>query len=998
MAMTSDALLRGKIFAITRGDLEGARFATPQVGPFIDSMTFVRITRLSRFWKQWESEDQMLLTHSMEDLVAGFYGQLCSWMFILKGSPKQIECWFGVHQNGVEKPTLHSILSSAFPDVRCNDVGNFAKSSLERMRYALILTGTPSPKIDQKQVARVDQIEKICRGLYGYHWAYVVCAQPIQAIEITKSLNDIAEEIQNVHATHLLKTSAIDEQNRMAKRYVDLLEAKLKRLEQGQTSGMWAAHVILFADHASSLGRGKGLLHSAFSGEKSIPDSIRACLCSAEVRQSPALEPRNGLEVALMSRLPMEEYPGYEVVDYARFGVETNNLISSKAKSIMIGEIFDRGVNTGNALHISLHDLTKHGLIVGVTGSGKTNTCFTLLDQIWDSGRGVPFLVIESAKSEYRSLLRNPRFKGLHVFTVGDETISPLRLNPFEVPKGILTQTHIDYLKSLFSAAFVLYPPMPYVLEQSLQEIYEDRGWDLARNTNSRGADSARLFPTLSDLAAKIGVVVDRMGYDERITMDVKAGLLARINQLRLGGGKGLMLNSRKSLPASVLFGSPCLLELKQIVSDDEKAFIIGLILIRLYEHHEGQSNSGRGYLRHITLIEEAHRLLRNVSTEQNSETTANPKGRAIEVFANILSEIRAYGEGILIAEQVPTKLTPDAIKNTNLKIVHRLVAEDDRKAVGSTMNLGEPQMRYLTTLRSGEGIVYTEGMQKPVFINVALSSMKKVEKELTISAQEIRGAMSFFSQQYHDLTMPFPGCTRCPAIVVGKDCGARDEVHTRDMLAIDAFKRLFNALRLNDALLFKAYAEFDSLCQCHPARRQETYCLFVEMIEAEIERRGEFWGWSYQDVEKAIDLSCSVVSGLASHWSKAESGSLSKEISQELAALANLFDRLHALDVLPYAGCRFCAAPCHYRFDMTYPNDDQNVKDFRTAFLNPQIKMDEVVRICLDSSMRTFFSKDMKSGRGAALCFAVQQFRALGLSRADQKEMTQQVVDTLST
>jgi len=100
-----------------------------------------------------------------------------------------------------------------------------------------------------------------------------------------------------------------------------------------------------------------------------------------------------------------------------------------------------------------------------------------------------------------------------------------LRINPFEVPPGVLVQTHIDFLKSLFSAAFVLYPPMPYVLEQSIQEVYQDRGWDLATNTNFRGSDTPRLFPTLSDLAVKIGVVVDRMGYDDRITMDVKAGL-----------------------------------------------------------------------------------------------------------------------------------------------------------------------------------------------------------------------------------------------------------------------------------------------------------------------------------------------------------------------------------------------------------------------------------------------------------------------------------------
>ena len=360
-----------------------------------------------------------------------------------------------------------------------------------------------------------------------------------------------------------------------------------------------------------------------------------------------------------------------------------------------------------------------------MTGSGKTNTCFGILEQVWDGGRGVPFLVVESAKAEYRNLAHLPGMEGLKVFTIGDETASPLRINPFEVPPGILVQTHIDYLKSLFSAAFVLYPPMPYVLEQGLREVYCDRGWDLARNVNRRGSVSPRRFPTLSDLVAKVRDVVDRMGYDERISMDVKAGLVARLDQLRSGGGKGPMLDTRSSIPAAILFGSPCVLELKQLVDDDEKAFVIGLMLIRLYEYYEGgegRSTPSKGGLRHVTLIEEAHRLLRNVSTEQGGEVAANPKGRAIEVFANILSEIRAYGEGFVIAEQVPVKLVPDALKNTNLKLVHRLVADDDRKAVGGTMNLTESQTRHLMTLGRGQAVAYAEGMRKSVLVTVPLS------------------------------------------------------------------------------------------------------------------------------------------------------------------------------------------------------------------------------------------------------------------------------------
>lgn len=330
--------------------------------------------------------------------------------------------------------------------------------------------------------------------------------------------------------------------------------------------------------------------------------------------------------------------------------------IWSELRAISELEVFliiDRGISTGNNFKISLKDFSKHGLIVGVTGSGKTNSCFHILSQIWSKYK-IPFLVIESAKSEYRDLVNHTDFKDCNIFTLGDNTIAPFRLNPFEVPEGILVQSHIDYLKSLFNASFVLYAPMPYILEQSIYEIYEDKGWDLSINKNYRGQSNKRAYPTLTDLYNKIGEVVDRLGYDERISMDVKAGLKARINNLRIGG-KGLMLNTRRSIPVQDLFEKPAILELKQFVNDEEKAFVIGLLLIKLYEYYEAQYRAGTevefGELRHITLIEEAHRLLKNVPTESAGEESANPKGKAVETFANILSEIRAYGEGILIAE-----------------------------------------------------------------------------------------------------------------------------------------------------------------------------------------------------------------------------------------------------------------------------------------------------------------------------------------------------------
>lgn len=995
--MNRDSELLSKIYEVTRGDLEGVNFNFPQLGTLIASMKLVRITRLSKFWENKENDDSTIFIQSVKDLVSGFYGQSCPWMFLLKGSPTKIECWFGASSKIMERSSLRSNLCGVFPDLRFGDSISLGTDKLENLKYAAVLTGIPSYKNNSENQKRSDQIERICRGLYGSVWIYAVYAEPISNPEIISFINDISTQIRNVHSTYLLKGSAIDEQNRIAKRLIELLELNLKRYEQGRASGMWNTSTMLFSDNTLTLERAKTLLYSAFSGEKSLPVPLRVCPCHYSTIPKTRIEQLNSKEVSILACPPQEEYPGYEIVDYVRFGVESSHFIPQSSKTIKMGNIIDRGMNTSNSFSIPLKELAKHGLIVGVTGSGKTNTCFILLDQILDGGKGIPFLVIESAKSEYRSLLKNSSFKGLNIFTVGDETISPLRLNPFEVPKGILVQVHIDYLKSLFSAAFVLYPPMPYVLEQSIQEIYLDRGWDLARNVNWRGKDSERLFPTLSDLAAKVDGVVERMGYDERITMDVKAGLLARINQLRLGGGKGLMFNTRTSLDLSTLFKTPCILELKQIVSDDEKAFIMGLLLIRLYEYYESESKTFGNGLSHVTLIEEAHRLLRNVSTDQSSEIAANPQGRAIEVFANILSEIRAYGEGILIAEQIPTKLTPDAIKNTNLKIVHRLVSEDDRKLVGSTMNLSEPQIRYLTTLDVGQCIAYTEGMNKPVLLTIPLTSTKSFYTE--VSNQDIKKSMSSFWYQNQNLLLPYPGCSNCLSKNMNRNCGIRQSKEI-DSNLMESFLHFFNAFRLTKALVFDSYLEFEHLNYQSPNRHNKEntiYCIFVEMVDTHIERRGEYWDWLYEDVQKAIDIVCKIVFILTRNVGKSERKIIEKECSNPLATFSNLFKRLHKIDRIPYAGCRYCNDPCHYRFDMTYSNNIGNAKKFQTSFSNINVSMNELALISRNVSNFPFHPKDIRSRKGAALCFAVQQFSDMGLSRLLQEDMASKIIYSLN-
>ena len=266
-----------------------------------------------------------------------------------------------------------------------------------------------------------------------------------------------------------------------------------------------------------------------------------------------------------------------------------------------------------------------------------------------------------------------------------------------------------------------MWTPLPQILEQCLSEVYKDKGWNIENNKNNRFDsenidDLSDAFPTLDDLVSKVEDVISKLGYDQKIADDMRAALLTRLNSLR-SGSKGKVLNVQKSIPMNLMLENPVVIELEGIGDDDDKAFIIGLIFIQLYEYRRAHKRSDD--LKHLLIIEEAHRLLSNVSPRASQEES-NPRGKAVESFSNMLSEIRNYGQGIVVADQVPVKLSPDVIKNTNLKIAHRCVAKDDREILGGAMGMSDAQAIALASFQPGVAAVFGEGDDAPLLINVA--------------------------------------------------------------------------------------------------------------------------------------------------------------------------------------------------------------------------------------------------------------------------------------
>jgi hypothetical protein len=617
---------------------------------------------------------------------------------------------------------------------------------------------------------------------------------------VEASLALLAEEEQELVSAHLRHGSAEENNNPIARHYLDLLRAAHEKHEMGTRQGMWDTYVFLLAEDREQLAVGTDALLGAFASPESRPQSIRVLSCMPAQAASWRNLPHTRLtsaEAAALSRAPADEFPGYRVLELVDFA--TSAPVVEQPNRIALGVVLDRSQKTGQWFEFGLNDLCKHVLIAGVPGSGKTQTCQYLLRQLWEEHR-IPWLVMEPAmKAEFRTLLASPTGRDLRVFTLGDETGVPLSFNPLEVQPGVHVQTHIDGLVALFNAAFALVTPMPYVLALALHRVYSDMGWDLTTGKHPNGC-GREVQPILSDLSATIGRLVKELGYDAEITANIQAGLQTRLASLTVGG-KGRMLNNRASVPMDFLLSGPTVLEFAAMGNDEDKALVLGAILLHLAEHRRVAGLAGNS-LRHVTVIEEAHRLLAAVPQNLPADE-ANSRGKAVESFTNLLAEVRAYGEGIVVVEQIPTKLAGDALKNTNLKIVHRLVAEDERRKVGGCMNMSEKQIRHLSTLQCGQATVFAEGspsadlVQIPDHLRQQGGSTTYPTREALMSHMQGKLPVGDADAQVGDCrgsqTLPTPQLPKCPGCDEG-DCPRRGRI-IEHLLSVDHVNEFASAV-----------------------------------------------------------------------------------------------------------------------------------------------------------------------------------------------------------
>ena len=550
---------------------------------------------------------------------------------------------------------------------------------------------------------------------------------------------------------HWSESLSQEEQNTMALELKRLAQHHGDRLMKAANVGAWETSITF----ATATQPGRDILAGVLLGELAKPstDAIparaypanlnndRPLLLPKEDKVSPVF-PRSlasyltSEELASISAPPSENLPGYEIRRTPALSLTDARPIAP-GEGHSLGHVCDHGRPLeGVDVRLGPTDLAKHLFVCGLTGAGKTTTVKEIL-----VAAKVPFLVLESAKRDYRQLLGYSSLEGrLRIYTPGDTSIAPLRLNPFHIMYGVPAGVHIDYLKAIFNASFSLYGPMPYIVEQCLHNIYLKRGWDLTTGTHPQLSypdgkpdkqryeekESRCYFPTLLDLRDEVQEHVrSRLDYRGELSDNIRTAIITRLDSLAVGS-KGLLFNSSKPPDIEDWLKHPTVFELEALSDDDDKAFLVGLLLTIISEYRQTKDPSRDPYsprqeseLQHILVIEEAHRLLKNVTQERQSEHLGNPRGKAVEFFANVLSEMRSMGQGVAVVEQIPSKLLPDVIKNTNTKIVHRLVSRDDQALLASTLGLEEHEAIYLTSLQTGHALYAREGMQRPIEVEI---------------------------------------------------------------------------------------------------------------------------------------------------------------------------------------------------------------------------------------------------------------------------------------
>lgn len=554
----------------------------------------------------------------------------------------------------------------------------------------------------------------------------------------------------------------IEFRDKSVENLLEKIDRHIKRMKTGSSYGVWEAAAYFIAEEKKTAAIAASTYRSLLLGDESGIEKKGFTLFDCNDDKTAVLEETlsycehplflvplsdrtygtenvqllsptgciNGKELALLFNMPRKSVNGVMVTETAEFG--RNVLVTSDKNSarrmIDIGHIFHMGQRENAGVVLDIDSLTAHCFVTGSTGSGKSNTVYKLIEEVVREPYNIPFLVIEPAKGEYRNEFRN--ISGINLFSTNPQIDRMLKLNPFAFCDGIHILEHLDRLVEIFNGCWEMYAAMPAILKEAMEEAYVSKGWDLLNSVFIESGEP--VFPTFVDVLAELPKIINNSDYSADTKGDYIGALVTRVNSMT-NGIYGQIFCDEFEVDNGTLFDEKTVVDLSRVGSSETKSLIMGILILKLTEYRMAEAKRGNSALRHITVLEEAHNILKN-SKNMQSSTGSSVVSKSVEMIVNSIAEMRTYGEGFVIVDQSPTSVDIAAIKNTNTKIIMRLPEEEDCKIAGHSVSLNGQQVEELAKLETGVAVVMQNNWAEPVLakINEALHPYEGYEQPVT--------------------------------------------------------------------------------------------------------------------------------------------------------------------------------------------------------------------------------------------------------------------------
>ncbi|OOF88613.1 hypothetical protein BKG94_05585 [Rodentibacter ratti] len=559
---------------------------------------------------------------------------------------------------------------------------------------------------------------------------------------------------------------AFDTLNKGIERVMQLVDTHLERIQEAKSYGGWLTATYFISQTKSQSQALASIYLGLMRGEKSHTEIATFSTWRDEDAKAIFKWLRNlthpcfhsdwydnditpatlvsGKEMAVQLGFPRCSTSTVSVVETLPFGrsIQTTGTEKERPeKSVHLGTIYHLWQDTKLAVNLDVKKLSSHLFVTGSTGSGKSNTVYQLLNEL--DQHKIPFMVIEPAKGEYKHVFGH--YEDVSVFGTNPLQAQLLKINPFKFPNGIHVLEHIDRLIEIFNVCWPMYAAMPAILKDAMLNAYETSGWDLTTSCNSV---SDSLFPSFIDLLGALEKVINSSAYSDEMKSNYIGSLVTRVRSLT--NGLNGQIFSANEIDNTVLFDSKVIIDLSRVGSQETKSLIMGILVMRLSEHRMSNADGMNQPLKHVTVLEEAHNILKRTSTEQSSEGS-NVAGKAVEMLSNAIAEMRTYGEGFIIADQSPSAVDISAIRNTNTKIIMRLPDEADRQLAGKSAGVKDEQLEEIAKLAKGVAVVYQNDWLEPVLCNIHHFNSDEKQYEYK-PVNELEMTKKAFNQHMADL------------------------------------------------------------------------------------------------------------------------------------------------------------------------------------------------------------------------------------------------------